>query len=84
MDDKNREAVEQFIGDSVAKGDYLPLLGLVAGSLVRLACAQEDLVVLAKQDLEDQMEEAVKSRAEQMAQEIDANKSKRGFIGKKS
>jgi len=73
----------KYIERAVSRGDYATLLGHVAHSLFRTAMAQERLVTLAEADLEAQVEEAVKSRTEERAAEIAAEKTKRSYIGKK-
>lgn len=52
-------------------------------ALERIAVAQERLVELAEIDLEESITQAIESRAEDRAQEIVAENTKRSFIGKK-
>lgn len=59
------------------------LLANIAMCLHRIAAAQEDLVALAKMDLEAAINEEVESRASQKANEIVQDSTKRSFIGKR-
>lgn len=72
-----------FIESAVNEGNTHKLLGMIAGSLVRIARSQEEMVELAHQDIEAEIEAQIQGRAEQMANEIDQDKSKRSFIGKR-
>jgi len=73
-----------WIGNAVTQKDFASLAGQAVVELNRIANAQEAIVALAQADLDEQIEEAVKSRAEALAEEMDAKKTKRSFIGKKT
>lgn len=74
----------RYMSELVEVKNMLAIAGNIAHELWRLANAQEELVTLAKIDMETQIEEVIKSRSEDRAQEIVAEKSKRSFIGKKA
>lgn len=73
----------EYIQQAVETKEKEVLLGHIAVSLLRIANAQENMVKLADADIQAAIEEEIKSRAEVMAEEIEADKSKRSFIGKK-
>ncbi len=82
----NHEEIRNRMRDVVSaleQRDNISLMGIATEMMVRLVAAQEAIVEMAAADLEAQVEEAIKSRAETRAEEIVADKSKRSFIGKK-
>ena len=87
MAEKSEEdLLDVFVAEverAAERKSVVEMLGLVAVSLYRVARAQEKLVALAELDLSEQVESEVQSRAETLAQEIEANKTKRSFIGRK-
>lgn len=87
MAEKSEEdLLDVFVAEverAAERKSVVEMLGLVAVSLYRVARAQEKLVALAELDLSEQVESEVQSRAETLAQEIEADKTKRSFIGRK-
>lgn len=83
MTDEEIGIYMKTIGDSLVKRDDMSLTALAVEMLVRIAAAQEAIVHFANLDLEAQIKEAVESRAEERAAEMQADKTRRSFIGKK-
>ena len=83
-DNFERDNHIRYITGLVEKKDMVSIAGNICHELWRIAAAQEAIVEMAKADLEVQIEEAVKSRAEKLAAELDADKTKRTYIGRKS
>jgi len=73
----------EYIQSAVDQKEKEVLMGHIAVSLMRIANAQDEIVELAKADIQATVEEEIKARAETMASEMEADKSKRSFIGKK-
>lgn len=73
-----------YINEAVAKGDMAALVGHIASSLFRLANANDMMYLLMRRNSEAQNEEDIQSKAEVLAQEIDEERSRRSFIGKRS
>lgn len=82
-DESETEANFAFLNDAVARADQVGLIGHIAHSLYRVALAQERLVALAEADLDESIEAAIEQRAEQKAKELDEEKTKRSFIGRR-
>lgn len=74
----------QAIAEAIAKKDMAWLASQAVVELHRIANAQEAIVKMADADLEAQIEEAIKSRAEERAEELVADQTKRTFIGRKN
>ncbi len=72
-----------MIDEAIDQKNMVQLAAQAVIELHRIANAQEAIVNLAKADLEAQIEESIKSRSEERAQELFADKNKRTFIGKK-
>lgn len=62
------------------QGSMMNMAAIATEVLVRIAAAQEALVELANADISD----AIQERAEQVAHELEADKSKRSFIGRQT
>lgn len=77
------DMLEQMIKKHTHNYNMAELAGIACTALFRIARAQEVLVELARADLEAAVEGEAQSRAEQMANEIVEEKSKRSFIGRK-
>lgn len=73
----------QMISAAITQKDMAQLAGQAVVELHRIANAQEDLLAITKMDVEAQIEETIQARAEQKADEIVAEKSKRNYIGKR-
>lgn len=71
------------IDEAIQSKNMHKLVGQAVWELWRIANAQEKIVAFASADLEAQIEEAIKSRAEDRAAEMVADKTRRSFIGKK-
>lgn len=65
------------------RGDQILLTADIAIFLLRIAQAQERLVQIAEADLSEVVEAAIEERAEEKAQQLDADRTKRSFIGRK-
>lgn len=76
---ENIALIDGFVGSR----DQMSLMGNIAVSLLRIANAQEELLQLAKADVEGQVAEAAKSQAETLATEMVADQTKRSFIGRR-
>jgi hypothetical protein len=74
----------RYMSELIQAKNMPALAGNIAHELWRIANAQEEMLQMAKADLEAQVEEAIKSRSEERAAELVADKNKRSFIGKKS
>jgi len=72
------------VADAGSRRDTTYLMVIATEMLVRLVAAQEAIVHFANLDLEAQIEEAIKSRSEERAAEIVAEKTQRTYIGRKS
>ena len=77
------EKMEQHIHNSVQTGNMPALIGIALRQLVRIANAQEELVALAKADMEIVIDQEAESRATILANEAVEASAKRSFIGKK-
>lgn len=64
-------------------GDMAGLAASIAVSLLRLANSVERMQELAEADMTAAIEEAIEARSQERAEEMVADKTKRGFIGKK-
>ena len=64
-------------------GDWVRILGRISVTLLRLVHVQETLVALARADLEATINEAVEERAQEKAAQIDEDRTKRSYIGKR-
>jgi len=73
----------KLIDEFVTRDDKASLMGNIAVSLLRIANAQEELLNLARNDLQAQVEEAAKTQAEALATEMVADQTKRSFIGRR-
>lgn len=78
------EQVGQMLSDAVQRKDLPTIFAVIAEATMRVAHAQEALLEIAKADMSQEIEAAVQGRAEQLAQELDADKSRRSFIGKRT
>lgn len=83
MDQKEANELNQMIDEATRNQDIHSLLGILAAGILRIAAAQEKMVELAVEDMNGQIEEAVQARAEERAQEMDEEKTKRSYIGRK-
>lgn len=83
MTEKEYEAEMAYISEMLTHRDLLGLASSVAASLVKLVAAQEKLVELATIDLDKHVEDLSESKAVEKADEIDAERKRRSFIGKK-
>lgn len=71
------------IVSAVSSRDSLTIMGNIAISLLRIANAQEAMYDLAIKDMNEAIEESIRSQAEERAEEMAAERSKRSFIGKR-
>lgn len=83
MTEEEMNRAAEFIEGCLSRGDMTGLVASVADSLVRIAAAQEKMVEMAQEDMAAQIEEAINSKAETLAQEMSEEKTRRSFIGKK-
>ena len=83
MDQAEYDQQIRDIDGFVERGGTSYLMGHITKSLMRIANAQEALVQLANLDLQEAIKEQVEAKAQEVAQEIDAAKTARSFIGKK-
>lgn len=83
MDQEELNTFLKTIDTAVEHKNMYALVAQACVELMRIANAQEALVKLATQDLEAQVAEAVESRAEEKAAELDANRTQRSYIGRK-
>lgn len=83
MTEKEYEVEMAYISEMLTHRDLLGLASSVAASLVKLVAAQEKLVELATIDLDKHVEDLSESKAVEKADEIDAERKRRSFIGKK-
>lgn len=82
-----KDEEQQFwtmLSDAMGSNNTGILVGMAVGELFRIANAQEQMVKLAEADLQAQVDEVIKTRSEERAEEIVAEKTKRSFIGKRS
>jgi hypothetical protein len=73
----------RYMSELVDQKNMPSIAGNIAHELWRIANAQEAMIELANADLEAQIEEAIKTRAEDRANQMVAEQTKRTFIGKK-
>lgn len=77
------DAEVKRIADWATSGRKDSIIGSIAVSLLRIANAQEALVELSQTDLQNAIESEIQARAETMANEMQEEKTKRSFIGKR-
>lgn len=82
MADARAQNVE--VEEAIEQKNMLRLIGNIATSLYRIAVVQEKTFALATLDLENVIEAAVEERSQTKAQEIDEQRTKRSFLGKKT
>lgn len=82
MTDETRQ-FDDYINGCIGHDQDKMIIGEIAKSLFRLAKAQEELVALAKLDLEETINNEIESRAKEKAEELVAEKQARSFIGRR-
>jgi hypothetical protein len=73
----------EHVDNLAQRGETDLLLANIGIAIMRMAQAQEKLVALAAIDIEAQVEAEVERRAEEKAQQLDSERTKRNFIGKR-
>jgi hypothetical protein len=85
LDDKQKQTDSDLnqIEYGIQSKDSIVLFGSIAVSLLRIANAQEAMYELAVKDLNEAVEAAVESRAQEKADELVKAQTDRSFIGKR-
>lgn len=73
----------EYLQAVITSGNQVAVLGSIASSLLRIATIQEAAHELSIADMNQQIEAVIEERAQAKAEEMEADKSKRGFIGRR-